>query len=114
MIKMMKGEKVTGGTVFSLRQSGNILRYGQCRSHDRIRTEMQHDSRDWEAAHSGWQFIPTPKRCRSAWWPTPTSGKSSTPWTWSVMVIVIPTVRIAEEGKAARDWTMFPPLGKRN
>ena len=30
------------------------------------------------------------------------------------LVIVIPTVRSVEEGKAARDWTMFPPLGKRS
>jgi 2-keto-3-deoxy-L-rhamnonate aldolase RhmA len=30
------------------------------------------------------------------------------------LVIVIPTVRSVEEGKAARDWTMFPPFGKRS
>jgi 2-keto-3-deoxy-L-rhamnonate aldolase RhmA len=30
------------------------------------------------------------------------------------LVIVVPTVRSVEEGKAARDWTMFPPLGKRS
>src|SRR5438045_7677482 len=30
------------------------------------------------------------------------------------LVVVIPTVRSVEEGKAARDWTMFPPLGKRS
>ncbi len=30
------------------------------------------------------------------------------------LVIVIPTVRSVEEGTAARDWTMFPPLGKRS
>jgi 2-keto-3-deoxy-L-rhamnonate aldolase RhmA len=30
------------------------------------------------------------------------------------LVVVVPTVRSVEEGKAARDWTMFPPLGKRS
>ncbi len=30
------------------------------------------------------------------------------------LVIVIPPVRSVEEGKAARDWTMFPPLDKRS
>ena len=30
------------------------------------------------------------------------------------LVVVVPTVRTVEEGKAARDWTYFPPLGKRS
>ncbi len=30
------------------------------------------------------------------------------------LVVVIPTVRTVEEGIAGRDWTYFPPLGKRS
>src|SRR5579872_2401278 len=30
------------------------------------------------------------------------------------LVIIVPTVRTVEEGKAGRDWTYFPPLGKRS
>src|SRR4029077_1237911 len=30
------------------------------------------------------------------------------------LVIVVPTVRTVEEGMAGRDWTYFPPLGKRS
>jgi 2-keto-3-deoxy-L-rhamnonate aldolase RhmA len=30
------------------------------------------------------------------------------------MVVVVPTVRSVEEGTAARNWTYFPPLGKRS
>jgi len=30
------------------------------------------------------------------------------------LVIIVPTVRTVEEGEAGRDWTYFPPLGKRS
>ncbi len=30
------------------------------------------------------------------------------------LVIVVPTVRSVEEGIAGRNWTYFPPLGKRS
>ena len=30
------------------------------------------------------------------------------------LVIIVPTVRTLAEGTAARDWTMYPPLGKRS
>ncbi len=30
------------------------------------------------------------------------------------LVIIVPTVRNVEEGIAARNWTMYPPLGKRS
>ena len=48
MIKMMKGEKVTGGAVFSTDSPETYCAMAKA-GYDFIWTEMQHDSRDWEA-----------------------------------------------------------------
>ncbi len=48
MLKMMKGEKVTGGTVFSTDSPETYCAMANA-GYDFIWTEMQHDSRDWEA-----------------------------------------------------------------
>ncbi len=65
-VKMMKGEKVTGGTVFASSDPSTYCAMANA-GYDFIWTEMQHDSRDWENV-----------------------------------------------AKMSRDWTYFPPLGKRS
>ena len=49
--------------------------------YDFIWTEMQHDSRDWEAVARMWEPVRTPRRCRACVWRTPTNARSSTRWT---------------------------------
>ena len=44
---MMRGEKVTGGTVFSSDSPETYCAMANA-GYDFIWTEMQHDSRDWE------------------------------------------------------------------
>src|ERR1019366_5088245 len=60
MIKMMKGEKVTGGTVFSSDSPETYCAMANA-GYDFIWSEMQHDSRDWDAVGRMWRACPHAK-----------------------------------------------------
>src|SRR5580658_7746173 len=59
-IKMMKGEKVTGGTVSSTDSPATYCAMANA-GYDFIWTEMQHDARDWEAVGRMWKSCPQAK-----------------------------------------------------
>src|SRR6202158_2685254 len=59
-LKMMRGEKVTGGTVFASSDPSTYCAMANA-GYDFIWTEMQHDSRDWENVAKMWQACPPPK-----------------------------------------------------
>ena len=59
-IKMMKGEKVTGGTVFIGTDPETYCAMANA-GYDFIWTEMQHDPRDWEAVGRMWAACPHAK-----------------------------------------------------
>jgi 2-keto-3-deoxy-L-rhamnonate aldolase RhmA len=61
MLKMMKGEKVTGGTVFNTDSPETYCAMANA-GYDFIWTEMQHDARDWEAVGRMWKACPLGKR----------------------------------------------------
>ncbi|MGP8246648.1 MAG: aldolase/citrate lyase family protein, partial [Bryobacteraceae bacterium] len=82
--------------------------------YDFIWTEMQHDSRDWEAVGRMWKACPHAKAVPGVRVAYTDEREIQHAMDLGALVIVIPTVRSLEEGKAARDWTMFPPLGKRS
>jgi 2-keto-3-deoxy-L-rhamnonate aldolase RhmA len=113
MIKMMKGEKVTGGTVFSSDSPETYCAMANA-GYDFIWTEMQHDSRDWEAVGRMWKACPHAKAVPGVRVAYTDEREIQHAMDLGALVIVVPTVRSVEEGKAARDWTMFPPLGKRS
>jgi 4-hydroxy-2-oxoheptanedioate aldolase len=113
MIKMMKGEKVTGGTVFSTDSPETYCAMANA-GYDFIWTEMQHDSRDWGAVARMWKACPHAKAVPGVRVAYTDEREIQHAMDAGALVIVVPTVRSVEEGKAARDWTMFPPLGKRS
>jgi len=113
MIKMMKGEKVTGGTVFSTDSPETYCAMANA-GYDFIWTEMQHNSRDWNAVARMWKSCPHAKAVPGVRVAYTDEREIQHAMDAGALVIVIPTVRSVEEGKAARDWTMFPPLGKRS
>jgi 2-keto-3-deoxy-L-rhamnonate aldolase RhmA len=112
-LKMMRGEKVTGGTVFSTDSPETYCAMANA-GYDFIWTEMQHDSRDWEAVGRMWKACPHAKAVPGVRVAYTDEREIQHAMDLGALVIVIPTVRSVEEGKAARDWTMFPPLGKRS
>ena len=112
-IKMMKGEKVTGGTVFSSDSPETYCAMANA-GYDFIWTEMQHDSRDWEAVGRMWKACPHAKAVPGARVAYTDEREIQHAMDLGALVLVVPTVRSVEEGIAARNWTMFPPLGKRS
>ena len=112
-LKMMRGEKITGGTVFSSTDPATYCAMANA-GYDFIWTEMQHDSRDWENVAKMWQACPHAKAVPGVRVAYADEREIQHAMDAGALVVVIPTVRTVEEGKAGRDWTYFPPLGKRS
>ena len=112
-LKMMRGEKVTGGTVFASSDPSTYCAMANA-GYDFIWTEMQHDSRDWENVAKMWQACPHAKAVPGVRVAFADEREIQHAMDAGALVIVVPTVRTLEEGKAGRDWTYFPPLGKRS
>jgi hypothetical protein len=99
MIKMMKGEKVTGGTVFSSDSPETYCAMANA-GYDFIWTEMQHDSRDWEAVGRMWKACPHAKAVPGVRVAYTDEREIQHAMDLGALVIVVPTVRSVEEGKA--------------
>jgi len=112
-LKMMRGEKVTGGTVFASSDPSTYCAMANA-GYDFIWTEMQHDSRDWENVAKMWQACPHAKAVPGVRVAYTDEREIQHAVDAGALVVVVPTVRSVEEGVAARDWTYFPPLGKRS
>ena len=113
MIKMMKGEKVTGGTVFSTDTPETYCAIANA-GYDFIWTEMQHNTRDWDAVAKMWKACPHAKAVPGVRVAYTDEREIQHAMDAGALVIIVPTVRSTAEGTAARDWTMYPPLGKRS
>ena len=112
-LKMMRGEKVTGGTFFAGSDPSTYCAFANS-GYDFVWTEMQHNSRDWENVAKMWQACPHAKAVPGVRVAYSDEREIQHAMDAGALVIVIPTVRSVEEGTAARDWTYFPPLGKRS
>jgi 2-keto-3-deoxy-L-rhamnonate aldolase RhmA len=112
-MKLMHGEKVTGGTVFS---STDPLTYCAMANagYDFIWTEMQHDQHDWSEAAKMWRTCPNAKAVPGARVAYADEREIQHATDAGALVIVVPTVDTVEEAIAARNWTYFPPLGRRS
>ena len=112
-IKLMRGEKVTGGTVFSSTDPETYCAMANA-GYDFIWTEMQHDKRDWEAVARMWRACPHSKAVPGVRVAYADEREIQHAMDAGALVVVVPTVDTVQEGMAARDWTYFPPLGKRS
>ena len=113
MLKMMRGESVTGGTVYSTDTPETYCAMANA-GYDFIWTEMQHNQRDWEAVGRMWRACPHAKAVPGVRVAYTDEREIQHAMDLGALVIVVPTIRSLAEGVAARDWTMFPPLGKRS
>jgi 2-keto-3-deoxy-L-rhamnonate aldolase RhmA len=113
MIKMMKGEKVTGGTVFSTDTPETYCAIANA-GYDFTWMEMQHNTRDWDAVAKMWKACPHAKAVPGVRVAYTDEREIQHAMDAGALVIVIPTVRSVAEGTAARNWTMYPPLGTRS
>ena len=112
-LKMMQGGKVSGGTLFSATDPETYCAFANA-GYDFIWTEMQHNSRDWEAVARMWRACPHAKAVPGVRVAYADEREIQHAADNGALVIVVPTIDTVEEAKAARDWTYFPPLGKRS
>jgi len=112
-LKMMQGGKVTGGTVFSATDPETYCAMANA-GYDFIWTEMQHNTRDWSQVARMWRACPHAKAVPGVRVAYADEREIQHATDAGALVIVVPTVDTVEEAKAARDWTYFPPLGKRS
>jgi 2-keto-3-deoxy-L-rhamnonate aldolase RhmA len=112
-LKMMQGGKVTGGTLFSATDPETYCAFANA-GYDFIWTEMQHNSRDWDAVARMWRACPHAKAVPGVRVAYADEREIQHATDNGALVVVVPTIDTVEEAIAARDWTFYPPLGKRS
>ena len=112
-LKMMQGGKVTGGTFFGAGDASTYCAMANA-GYDFIWTEMQHDQRDWETAARLWRTCPHAKAVPGVRVAYADEREIQHAMDAGALVVVVPTVDTVEEAIAARNWTYFPPLGRRS
>jgi 2-keto-3-deoxy-L-rhamnonate aldolase RhmA len=112
-IKMMQGGKVTGGTIFSSTDPATYCAMANA-GYDFIWTEMQHDQRDWSLAARMWRTCPNAKAVPGVRVAYTDEREIQHALDAGALVMVVPTVDTVEEAIEARNWTYFPPLGRRS
>jgi 2-keto-3-deoxy-L-rhamnonate aldolase RhmA len=110
---MMQGGKVTGGTLFSSTDPAVYCGLANA-GYDFIWTEMQHDQHDWQAVSRMWRTCPTAKAVPGVRVAYTDEREIQHALDAGALVVVVPTVDTVEEAIEARNWTYFPPLGRRS
>jgi 2-keto-3-deoxy-L-rhamnonate aldolase RhmA len=112
-LKLQQGGKVTGGTIFSATDPATYCAMANA-GYDFIWTEMQHDQRDWQAVARMWRTCPHARAVPGARIAYTDEREIQRALDAGALVIVVPTVDTVEEAIEARNWTYFPPLGRRS
>ena len=112
-LKLMQGGKLTGGTLFSATDPATYCAMANA-GYDFIWTEMQHDQHDWQAVSRMWRTCPGAKAVPGVRVAYTDEREIQHALDAGALVVVVPTVDSAAEAIAARDWTYFPPLGRRS
>jgi len=112
-LKLMQGGKVTGGTFFGASDASTYCAMANA-GYDFVWTEMQHDQRDWETAARLWRTCPHAKAVPGARVAAADEREIQHATDAGALVIVVPTIDTVEEAIEARNWTYFPPLGRRS
>jgi len=112
-LKLMQGGKVTGGTLFSATDPATYCAMANA-GYDFVWTEMQHDQRDWENVARMWRTCPTAKAVPGVRVAYTDEREIQHALDAGALVVVVPTVDTVAEAIEARNWTYFPPLGRRS
>jgi 2-keto-3-deoxy-L-rhamnonate aldolase RhmA len=112
-VKLQQGGKVTGGTLFAATDPSTYCAMANA-GYDFIWTEMQHGPTDWNQAARMWRTCPHAKAVPGARVAYTDEREIQHALDAGALVIVVPTVDTVAEAIEARDWTYFPPLGRRS
>ena len=112
-LKLQRGEKVTGGTLFSATDAATYCAMANA-GYDFIWTEMQHNDRDWSAVARMWRACPYAKAVPGVRVAYTDEREIQHALDAGALVVVVPTIDSTQEAIDARNWTYFPPLGRRS
>jgi 2-keto-3-deoxy-L-rhamnonate aldolase RhmA len=112
-LKMMQGGKVTGGTLFGASDPSTYCAMANA-GYDFIWTEMQHSARDWDQVARMWRTCPYAGAVPGVRVAFANEREIQHATDAGALVIVVPTIDTVEEAIEARNWTYYPPLGKRS
>lgn len=112
-LKMMQGGKVTGGTLFSATDPTTYCAMANA-GYDFVWTEMQHDQSDWDAVALMWRTCPYAAAVPGVRVAGAEEREIQHALDAGALVIAVPTIDTVEEAIEARNWTFFPPLGRRS
>jgi 2-keto-3-deoxy-L-rhamnonate aldolase RhmA len=112
-LKMMQGGKVTAGTLLSATDPATYCAMANA-GYDFIWTEMQHDQKEWQAVARMWRTCPNARAVPGARVAYTDEREIQRALDGGALVVVVPTVDSVEEAIEARNWTYFPPLGRRS
>jgi 2-keto-3-deoxy-L-rhamnonate aldolase RhmA len=112
-LKLQQGGKVTGGTLFSATHPSTYCAMANA-GYDFIWTEMQHGQTDWSEVARMWRTCPQAKAVPGVRIAYTDEREIQHALDAGALVVVVPTVDSAAEAIQARDWTYFPPLGRRS
>jgi 2-keto-3-deoxy-L-rhamnonate aldolase RhmA len=112
-IKLLQGGKLVGGTVGSGIDPSTYCAMANA-GYDFIWTEMQHANSTWDEVGRAWRTCPHAKAVPGVRVPYTDEFQIQHALDAGALVIVVPTVSTVEQAIASRDWTYFPPLGRRS
>ncbi len=112
-LKLMQGGKVTGGTLFGASDPSTYCAMANA-GYDFIWTEMQHGQTDWQNVARMWRTCPHAKAVPGVRVAYTDEREIQHALDAGALVVVVPTVDTVEEAIEARNWTYFPPLGRRS
>jgi 2-keto-3-deoxy-L-rhamnonate aldolase RhmA len=112
-LKLQQGGKVTGGTLFAATDPSTYCAMANA-GYDFIWTEMQHGQTDWNQVARMWRTCPHAKAVPGARVAYTDEREIQHALDAGALVIIVPTVESVAEAIQARDWTYFPPLGRRS
>ena len=112
-LKLQQGGKVTGGTLFAATDPSTYCAMANA-GYDFVWTEMQHGQTDWNQVARMWRTCPHARAVPGARVAYTDEREIQHALDAGALVIVVPTVDTVAEAIQARDWTYFPPLGRRS
>src|SRR5689334_4503772 len=112
-LKLMAGQKVTGGTLFASSDPSTYCAFANA-GYDFVWTEMQHDAHNWKEVANMWRACPHAKAVPGVRVAYTDEREEQHALDAGALVLVVPTVDTVEEAIAARNWAFFPPLGRRS
>jgi 2-keto-3-deoxy-L-rhamnonate aldolase RhmA len=112
-LKMQRGETVVAGTLYQAFDPWVYCTMANA-GYDFIWTEMQHSANDWDAVAKMWRTCPHAKAVPGVRVAHTSEREIQHALDAGALVIIVPTIDSEAEAIEARNWTFFPPLGRRS